>query len=185
MTNLSSLTQSIETAETESEFLAVIAQLEQAEAPEEWLKYYYLCLCHILLSMVEMSAQKKDDYLDEGEKYLRRALLLRKNDDEILVLNAFWLQAKIMVSVISRGPLYIGKVENLLEEAQAINHRNPRAYFLLGQSYLNKPSIIGGGKRKAKPYLLKAKELYEHLPEQKNGYPEWGKNQVLELLESF
>ncbi len=185
MTNLSSLTQSIETAQTESEFLAVIAQLEQVEALEEWLKYYYLCLCHILLSMVEMPADKKDEYLDEGDKYLRRAMLLRKNDDELLVLNAFWWQARIMVSVISRGPVYIGKVENLLEDAQAINHRNPRAYFLLGQSYLNKPFIIGGGKKKAKPYLLKAKELYEHLPEQKNGYPEWGKNQVLELLENL
>ena len=180
--NIIDILKQLNDASTEAEYLDTIVELEAIDTTESWLRSYYIALCQILISLDLRNADKKDEYINQAEKQIRQLELNHKHNDEILVLKAFWLQAKIMVSVLTRGPLYIKDVDKYLEQAQGINPQNPRVYFLLGQAMLNKPSFIGGGKKGAKPYLIKAKSLFERAKAKKEGYPDWGEKQTDELL---
>ena len=129
-----------------------------------------------------MPVDKKDEYIEDAASFLRRLRLIQPRDSETLVLNAFWLQAKVMVSVLLRGPMYIKEIETLLERAQALDPQNPRVYFLKAQAALNKPSFIGGGKKKALPLLLKAQAKYEAHSQSCELSPNWGYKQTTELI---
>ena len=70
---------------------------------------------------------------------------------------------------------YISTIESDLRKAKSLNPKNPRAHFLLGQSYLNKPSFIGGSKSTALYHFKKARQLFEQQSEnQSQFYPTWG-----------
>lgn len=177
----------IEQATTEEDYLVVLQKLHQLDLKDNhsWFLPYYACLTCILLSMLDLHIDKKDEYIEDAESFLRRLHLINPRDAETHVVHAFWLQAKIMVSVLLRGPMYIGEIEGLLEKAQALDPDNPRVYFLKAQAALNKPSFIGGGKKKAKPLLMKAQAKYEAYELPYDLAPNWGKAQTFALIEKI
>ncbi|MGB0522621.1 MAG: hypothetical protein ACPGJS_06660 [Flammeovirgaceae bacterium] len=182
--HIKQLIEQMNAAQTEEEYLVVLQQLHRLDIPPdlEWLIPYYACLTCILLSMLELHIDKRDEYIDDAESFLKRLLLLKSRDPETHILHAFWYQAKIMIAVLTRGPLYIGEIERLLEKAQALDPQNPRVYFLKAQAAYNKPRIIGGGKKKALPLLLKAKAKYATYIPPHELSPNWGEEQTLSML---
>lgn len=178
------LIEDINQANTESEYLIILQKLHKLDLDDslEWCVHYYGCLTCILLSILEMPSARKDEYIDDAERFLKRLYLVKPNDSEVLVLNAFWYQAKIMIAVLIRGPLYMQEIDKLLEKAMAINPDNPRIYFLMAQSVYNKPRFIGGGKKKAYPILLEAKAKFESFEADSEIAPDWGYDHTLRMI---
>lgn len=55
-----------------------------------------------------------------------------------------------------------------------INPNNPRAYLLQGLSFMNKPKLVGGSKKKALTLLAKSVELFETAQPITEQIPSWG-----------
>jgi tetratricopeptide (TPR) repeat protein len=142
----------------------------------KWLPLYYASFTRILMSYSEKDEDKKDALLDEAQKPLDKALKIKENESELLVLQGMLYQARISVSPMVRGYKYSTLSNNSLNEAKKINKENPRIYYLAGMNVLNMPSMFGGGKEKALPYFQKAKEKYDKFTVSNELMPNWGKS---------
>lgn len=185
--DISSLAALIDGASTDKEFKDITSELKAMPAPEgeEWLKPYYLGLCYILHSMQPLGAHKRDSLVTSAEAQAMKVVRMKPRSSEAYVLRGFCYQAKIMVAVWARGPMYLSDVERCLDKALKLDPQNPRALFLKAQTLKNKPMLLGGGEHKAKPMLKKALEAFEHFQPESNLHPSWGKQQALDLLEEL
>lgn len=178
------LIQQLNEAQSDEAFKDIALELKRLEAPADalWLKPYYLGLCYVLNSLLPLSDTRRDSLVMLAQAQATRVKQQTSKNAEAFVLEAFCLQAKIMVSSMIRGPLYIGSVEDALYAAIGLDKRNPRAYFLLGQTVLHKPSFMGGGKQKALPILRKALEEFQAQQPKTPLHPHWGEQQTRDLL---
>jgi hypothetical protein len=83
---------------------------------------------------------------------------------------------------MTRGMKYSQKYNELLEKALALNPENPRALLIKGMGVLNMPAMFGGGKDKAKPLFVSAKEKFEKASILTALYPSWGKYWNLKMV---
>lgn len=123
---------------------------------------YYSAYCFIISSWQISDADQKNKILGKAIKQINKAKELTTNNDELLVLEAFYYQAMIMINPVKYGQNNSKKAEELLRSAQAINKANPRAEFLRGQNLYYRPAQFGGGKEKALPLFEKAAELFKN-----------------------
>jgi hypothetical protein len=174
----------ISTANSDASFRNIVAALREADPPQEapWLQPYYLGLCFILHSLQAHGDARRDSLLLQAEAQLSPLLQSHAEEAEVHIAYGFLLQAKIMVSVWTRGPLLIGEVERALGKALKLDPNNPRAHFLMGQTQLHKPALLGGGARKALPSLQRAAALFEQEGARPLPYPNWGADQNGALL---
>ena len=136
--------------------------------------YYYSAYCYILNSWQVTELNMKLEILGAAKKQIDIANRLSPDNDEILVLEAFYYQAMIMMDPANNGQKYSMKAEELLRKAQAINKNNPRAEFLRAQNVYYRPAQYGGGKEKALPLFEKAAIFFKR--QNTNNYlnPIWG-----------
>ena len=156
----------------QSNKLALIAK----KWDNEWVTHYYVALSKAILSYDEKDADKRDAYLDVADKEKDDAVsILKKDNDETLVLAAMIANARLAVNPSSRWMKY-GKVfNNNIESAKELNPDNPRMYYLQGTSKFHTPKAFGGGKKNAKPYFEKAAALFAKEPGGDITKPYWGK----------
>ena len=143
---------------------------------------YYSAYSYILGSWNISDPVEKTKVLDKAKIQIDKALAISPNNDELLVLNAFYFQAMIMVNPQQYGQSYSAKANGLLVKAQVINSKNPRAEFLLAQNIYYRPEQFGGGKDKALPLFLKAAELFAHQDKSNYLVPVWGENTNSQML---
>ena len=170
--NIDSLlnTSSIEQYSQVANKFEIIANKEK----EKWLPLYYLSLTKVFMSFNEKNDTKRDLYLDEAQKHLDKAMILNKNESELLVLQGFIYQARISVSPMVRGYKYSTLANQIFDKATELNPDNPRIYYLKAMNILNTPSMFGGGKKSALPLFKKAKEKYDSFVPKNELYPNWG-----------
>ena len=144
--------------------------------PEEWAAHYYNAYSKAFLSYQEANEAKRDAYLDEAEVELDKAkTLLKKENDEIYVLQAMIANARVAVKPQARWQKY-GKVfEENLEKAKELDKNNPRIYHLQGISKFHTPKMFGGGKKAAMPYFEKADALFAQENDADITQPYWGR----------
>ncbi len=164
-------------SKTISEYLEVAGQFERISQTEknEWLPLYYATYAHIMITFIEKDNTKKDDFLDQGQKYLDQAMVIQPNESELYALQGFLYPTRINIDPLKRGIKYVGKMKAALEKAVALNPENPRAYFLQAQMTLNMPKFIGGGAAKALPLFQTAEEKYRVFKPKTDLSPNWGK----------
>ncbi|MBD2754057.1 hypothetical protein [Spirosoma validum] len=133
-----------------------VATAEQSK----WLPYYYASLCFVTAAYEEKDVTKIDALCDVAQQYVERADSLSAPKVESLCLKSMIPLARISVDVMKRGAANLIESKQLLQEAVALDNRNPRAFFLLGQQLANMPTAFGGGKQKALPYFQKASQLF-------------------------
>jgi hypothetical protein len=150
--------------------------------PNEWSSNYYAAYAKVILSFIVQDSRKKDMLLDEADKYLEKVKTLDSKSDETYVLAALITSARIAVDGQNRGMQYSGMVNQYLEKAKEINPDNPRVYYLQGSSLFYQPEMYGGGKEKAKPFLVKAAELYKKENKTSALKPHWGEKQNQDYL---
>lgn len=136
--------------------------------------HYYSAYCYILSSWQITDESKKIAILSKAKNQIDKAIVFSPNNDELLVLEAFYYQAMIMVDPKKYGQPYSAKARELLQKAQGINKANPRAEFLLAQNVYYRPAQYGGGKKVALPLFEKSAKLFKQQNTDNYLLPVWG-----------
>lgn len=172
-------------ATTPAAVQANLAKLERvvAAAPAAWEARYYQARAYIKLGFAGKDGDAQDKLFDQAQAAVDAGLKLKGADRaELLVLQAYVLQGRIMVSPMLRGAVYTGRVQEALNEAKALSPNNPRVYVLLGNDLYFRPAMFGGGADKAKPLYEKALTLFDTYKPASPLSPTWGKGNVTSAL---
>ena len=154
------MSQSIEKlfqAKTIPEYVEVANQFERISQIEkaEWLPLYYASFAYIMISFQETENTKKDQYLDQAQKYLDQAMAIEPNESELYLLQGFLYPSRINIDPINRGMALVGKMNAALDKSLELNPDNPRVYYLRATMTANMPEAFGGGAAKALPLYHK------------------------------
>ena len=164
-------------AKTIPEYVEVANQFERISNIEkkEWLPMYYASFSYIMISFQESENAKKDQYLDQAQKYLDQAMLIDCNESELHLLQGFLYPARINIDPMARGMLYMADLNKSLDKALALNPDNPRVYYLKASMALHTPEAFGGGASKALPLFWMADEKFKIFVPKTSISPNWGK----------
>ena len=156
---------------------AAAAQLDMIaqKNPANWASNFYSAYAHIKLSYKLTDINQRDQFLDAADASLAKADKLLPNSEEVFILRAYSCKARIAVDPRERWKKYGDMYADFISKAKKINPENPRIYFMEGMEPFWKPKIWGGGKNKAKPYFLKARELFDKEDRSDILRPYWGR----------
>jgi len=150
---------------------------------EEWAANYYACYSLTILSYIEKDGKKRDEYLDQAEVFLDKALSEYKTDyDELFVLKAIHASARLAVQPAMRYKKYGDLFNENLEKAKSLQPNNPRIYYLKGNSVFYTPKMFGGGAKIALPEYEKAALLFSSESKDDVFKPYWGEKQNEEMI---
>lgn len=164
-------------SQTIQEYVDVANQFERISTMEkkEWLPLYYASFSYIMISFKETDNARKDQYLDQAQKYLDQAMSIDANESELFMLQGFLYPSRINIDPINRGMALVGKMNAALDKALELNPDNPRVYYLRATMTANMPEAYGGGAAKALPLYQKAAEKFEMFKPKSEIHPNWGK----------
>jgi hypothetical protein len=148
-----------------------------ARYTEEWTSHYYSAYAKVIISYLLKDEKQRDGLIDQAEEALTKAKGLVKDNEELLIMEAYIANARLAVKPMSRHKKYGEIFDKKLEEATALNPTNPRIYFLKGQSIFHTPKAFGGGGKNALPFFEKAATLFEKEPKDDLHKPYWGSTQ--------
>ena len=174
------MTQSIENlfqAKTIPEYVEAANRFERISQIEknEWLPLYYASYAYIMVSFQEPDPARKDEMLDQAQKFLDLAFTLAPNESELYLLQGFLYPSRINIDPMARGMKYIGDMNKALDKALELNPDNPRVYFLRATMTLHTPEAFGGGATKALPLFQTAEEKFRIFKPKTVLSPDWGK----------
>jgi hypothetical protein len=163
---------SLDTCKTTTSLQLVANKFERiytAMSESDWLAPYYASLSYVMMTFVgkEKDAATKDSYLDKAQALLdkikakKSSYPLAMDESEIMVLQGYIQQARLIVDPPNRGRQYGPLQKETFEKAKKLNPENPRVYYLSGQNIFYTPAMWGGGKDKACPILKVAAEKYK------------------------
>lgn len=162
-------------------------QMERIASAEknEWLPNYWVAYCNILESIKKTDEDEKDLILDKAEEYIKKADALVKNNDEMEHLHAYYNNARMIVSPMTRWMTYGPKIEEHIKAAKKLNPTNPRVALLEAEGVFYKPEMFGGGKEVAKPMLISAQKMYQEFTPKNEMMPNWGNGFVEYYLSQY
>lgn len=142
--------------------------------PDQWIAQYYAGWAKVILSYNEPDLAKKDLLLDQADIYMEAITAMNVESDERYILAALIANGRMAVDGENRWKQY-GKIfDDNLAKAKAINANNVHYYYLKGVATYFMPKFVGGGAKKALPYLDKAKSLYSGYDKNNVMIPSWG-----------
>jgi len=164
-------------SQTIQEYVDVANQFERISQIEkaEWLPLYYASFAYIMISFQEAENTKKDQYLDQAQKYLDQAMAIEPNESELYMLQGFLYPSRINIDPINRGMALVGKMNAALDKSLELNPDNPRVYYLRATITANMPEAYGGGAARALPLYQKAAEKFQSFKPKTELSPNWGK----------
>lgn len=159
------------------EYVEVANQFERISKIEktEWQPLYYASFAYIMISYQEPDNSKKDQYLDQAQKYLDQAMAIESNESELYMLQGFLYPSRINIDPMNRGMTYIAEMNKALDKSLALNSDNPRVYYLRATMTLHMPEAYGGGAAKAFPMYEIAVEKFKIFKPKTAVSPNWGK----------
>lgn len=174
------MTESIEKlnqAKTIPEYIEIANQFERISNSEkgEWIPLYYASFAYIMISFQETENAKKDQYLDQAQKYLDQAMTIEPNESELHLLQGFLYPSRITVDPMTRGMELMPEMNKSLDKALELNPDNPRVYFLRATMTFHMPEAYGGGATKALPLYQTAEEKFRIFVPKTTISPNWGK----------
>ncbi len=147
-----------------------------------WEPLYYAAYGYCMLSLHETDDAKKDLWCDRGQDLLTVALKKWPAESELYVLQGFLYNMRLMVNPMKRAMQYMGPIEQAYSTAQHLDSLNPRVYYMQAQMVMNKPAFIGGGKDKALPIFMKAKQHFDTFTTPNMLAPRWGMDDCLKKI---
>ena len=174
------MTQSIENlfqAKTIPEYVEAANRFERISQIEknEWLPLYYASYAYIMVSFQEPDPVKKDEMLDQAQKFLDLDFTLAPNESELYLLQGFLYPSRINIDPMARGMKYIGDMNKALDKALELNPDNPRVYYLRATMTFHTPEAYGGGAAKALPLYQMADEKFKIFKPKSAISPNWGR----------
>lgn len=149
----------------------------------EWLPLYYAAYASLNVGFQQEKTKMKDEWYQKGIAFIQRARAIKKDESELLAMEAYLNLMYISNSPMLRAPTQTNDAIGLVEQAKALNPSNPRPWLIHGQNTLYTPEFFGGGVRNAKPLLEKANDLYKTFKTADALMPAWGKERCEKLLE--
>ena len=164
-------------AKTIPEYVEVANQFERISNIEkgEWLPLYYASFAYILISFRETENAKKDQYLDQAQKYLDQAMAIDPNESELHMLQGFLYPSRINIDPMTRGIALVAVMNKSLDKALELNPDNPRVFYLRATMTFHTPEAYGGGAAKALPLFQVADEKFRIFKPKTTISPNWGK----------
>ena len=152
--------------------------------PKSWHANYYAAYSYTLLAL--MAPKDEIDALaDRAAEYLNAATSIRPDDAENHILVAYLLSARINVNPMMRGASMGRESKTHLTAALELEPNNPRGLYVRGMGIFHTPAVFGGGKKKAKPYLDKALEIFGNTSHADPLEPHWGGQETEKLLMEY
>ncbi|MGD0756820.1 MAG: hypothetical protein ABR927_17360 [Bacteroidales bacterium] len=148
---------------------------------DEWLPYYYGAYAYVNMSFIETNEDNREMYNDKAQNLHDEAFKIKPDESELFVLQSLIYFARMSISPMINGPLYITKANNALSDAEKLDPDNPRIYYLRGKSIINAPKFFGGGKDAAIPIFEKALTMYKIFKQKSTVHPDWGKEDAERL----
>ncbi len=155
-------------------------------AANEWLPQYYVAQSNLFLAWGELEKDNWkgfDAHIEKANKAIAAAKKITDKNAELLTLEAYIYQARIMRNPMINGPRFAGTIDGLLEKAIELEPNNPRPYHLQGQQKFNMPSFLGGGAESALPLFETAAEKFASFAPESDLHPNWGKGQNERMID--
>ncbi len=155
-----------------------------AAEPNEWLPNYYLAQLNSLKTWEEKDADKVKAQLDKAQNHLNDAMVLEKNNADLLVMQAQILTNWVAFDGMTYGMKYAAKITDLYNKAYALAPNNPMVVFSRAEWNMGSARYFG---QDIKPFckdVEKAMELFANFKPEIAFYPNWGREHAQEVLES-
>ena len=164
-------------AKTIPDYIEVANQFERISNIEkaEWVPLYYASFAYIMISFQETENAKKDQNLDQAQKFLDQALSIEPNESELYMLQGFLYPTRMAIDPMNRGVTLMPEMNKALDKALELNPDNPRVYYLRATMTFHTPEAFGGGAAKALPLYQIAQEKFGIFKPKTDISPNWGK----------
>jgi len=183
--NMISLMKKFRMSVSVSDFQVVAGDFERLSQDhiDMWPPLYYASFSYVRMTMMTSDNKKVDQYLDEAQKQVDKALSIFTDQSELYTLQAFIYLGRVKVAPDTRWAAYDKKILRALDLALEFNPSNPRAHYLKGFYFLLSPDEHGKGSGTACQYLKKARTLFNDFIPENAFSPTWGGDETLKLLE--
>jgi tetratricopeptide (TPR) repeat protein len=152
----------------------LFSAFSEEQIPEQlqhWQIYYR---AFILLTLSQLGADSKT-HSQQATALLKDAHGIEDKSDEFYTLVAC---CSGHLAAATSEPLAKARAgmtsDKSFKISLEINPDNPRTYLLQGLSFMNKPRLVGGSKKKALMLLTKSVELFQSAPSATEKVPSWG-----------
>jgi len=88
----------------------------------EWIPYYYRAYAYINMAFIEVNESNKEMYCDKAQELIDEAFKIKPDESEIYVLQSMLYFARMSISPMINGPLYLPKAASALNDAE--KHRS-------------------------------------------------------------
>lgn len=177
----------IDECKTANDFIRLANGFERIALAEsdKWLPYYYSSFLYVLAGYSDSSNTRKDIYLDKAVNFIDLADSLSPNNSEIYTLKGMIAQARMQIDPMARWQKYGMEADKNFKMAVELDTLNPRPEYLIGIGVYYTPTQFGGGPTTAKPILEKSLSKYEQFVPENDMMPNWGKEQVEQILKQI
>jgi len=110
------------------EAVNIFERIAKAE-PDNWLPPFYIAQINVIQSFNEKDKTKMTAQLNKARDFINDAMILSENNPEIMVVEAQYYTAWIVMDGQQYGMKYSAKVAELYQKAAAIAPENPRVAF--------------------------------------------------------
>lgn len=174
----------MDTADTYVEKERVLKGIEMvADATvSDWISQYHAAFYNAVMAMENKDTAAAGAMLKKAEMYIGKAVALKKDESEIVLLRGMINGMKIGMNP-SLGQTLGPIVMSDYEKAKSLNPENPRVYLVVGESYMYMPEQVGGGKKPAKEQFETALKKFDSDKHDDEAWPRWGKDRAKKLLE--
>jgi len=157
-----------------------IAQVEKTN----WIPYYYEAQVGITSSFGERDNTKRELLMQNASIVIDSLMKISPDNSEVYALKGLLLTSYVAYNPMVNGAKLSGKTIMTYEKAIALDSTNPRPYYLKAQFQMGAARFF---KQDLKPYCLeieKSIERFDSFQIKGKYYPDWGKKQALEILNS-
>ncbi len=167
-----------ETFNMMSKQLRKIAEEEETK----WIPYYHSCYAYTMAAFLGKEKFTTEELVNEAQNMLDKANKLSPNNDEIVALQGFIYQARMINKEGKQVHTWAQKSVMEYDHARFLNPENPRPYYLIGQMLYRLPPGFGGNKESACKHFIQAEEKYNTFKPKSSFSPNWGEEANTKML---
>jgi hypothetical protein len=150
----------------------------------EWTAWYFAAFYNLVINFQDTVPDRKEKFISLAQQQIETGLKLKPEETEFFVLRVMSYYAEMSIDPM-KGMTLLGEANALLSQAKSINPDNPRIWLEEAEAVYNMPVEFGGGKEKALPILLVAKEKFDKFVPANQFVPDWGKDRCEMLLKGI
>lgn len=173
----------IDTVQTDRQKVNIVTGFETVanSTTDDWISQYHAAYFNATIGLVIADTLLGREMLRKAGGYAGKAAALKKDESEIVLLQAMLSGLKIgqdSAAVNAPDPKRLAGYER----ARKLNPENPRVYVLLGEYYMGLADDSGKNKKKAKELLELSLTKFESDQHEDKAWPRWGKEKAVRLL---